>query len=123
MQNYFVNNPVGKTRWQAFSRFVSLSTVSLSDHPADLCSTPAGTINAANKGYTWGQLALRTAEKIMGLAALFAHKPCTENLVHLKPGQIVGEWRDSTYGKPPSRKQIKSILLSHCRNRRRPNPI
>ncbi|GIC91481.1 uncharacterized protein Aud_007925 [Aspergillus udagawae] len=80
MQSYFLNNPVGRTRWQAFS------------------STPAGAINAANKNHTWGQLALRTAEKIMSQAALFAHKPCKKNLVHLKPGQIVGEWRDSTYG-------------------------
>ncbi|KAF7131134.1 hypothetical protein CNMCM5793_004121 [Aspergillus hiratsukae] len=80
MQNYFLNNPVGKTRWQAFS------------------SIPAGAINAANKGHTWGQLAARTAEKIMDLAALFAQNPCKENLVHLKAGQIVGEWRDSTYG-------------------------
>ncbi|KAF7183731.1 hypothetical protein CNMCM7691_004081 [Aspergillus felis] len=80
MQSYFLNNPVGRTRWQAFS------------------STPAGAINAANKNHTWGQLALRTAEKIMSQAALFANNPCKENLVHLKPGQIVGEWRDSTYG-------------------------
>jgi hypothetical protein len=51
-------------------------------------------------------LALRTAEKIMSQAALFAHHPCKENLVHLRPGQIVGEWRDSTYGMTPSRKRI-----------------
>ncbi|KAF4269195.1 hypothetical protein CNMCM8812_008645 [Aspergillus fumigatus] len=80
MQSYFLNNPIGRTRWQAFS------------------STPAGAINAANKNHTWGQLALRTAEKIMGQAALFAHNPRKENLVHLKPDQVVGEWRDSTYG-------------------------
>jgi hypothetical protein len=73
------------------------------DHPTNACSTPAGAINAANKNHTWGQLALRTVEKIMNKAALFAHNPSKENLVHLKPGEIVGEWRDSTYGMPPSR--------------------
>jgi hypothetical protein len=36
----------------------------------------------------------------MRLAAPFAGKnnQTQENLVHLKDGQIVGEWRDSTYG-------------------------
>lgn len=98
MQSYFLNNPIGRTRWQAFSRFVPGFIVF--DHLADGRSTPAGAINAANKNHTWGQLALRTAEKIMGQAALFAHNPRKENLVHLKPDQVVGEWRDSTYGMP-----------------------
>lgn len=46
-------------------------------------------------------MAAINAERIMNLAAPFAgHKNQTkDNLVHLKDGQIVGEWRDSTYGK------------------------
>lgn len=41
------------------------------------------------------------AERIMNLAAPFAgdKNQTKDNLVHLKDGQIVGEWRDSAYGK------------------------
>lgn len=37
----------------------------------------------------------------MRLAAPFAGKnnQTKDNLVHLKDGEITGEWRDSTYGK------------------------
>ena len=64
-------------------------------------STPAGKVNPANSNLTYGQLALITAEKIMGIAGRFAAKDnqTIENLAHLKADQIVGEWRDSTYGK------------------------
>jgi hypothetical protein len=34
----------------------------------------------------------------MDLAAPFARKQTKENLIRLKEGQIVGQWRDSTYG-------------------------
>jgi len=49
---------------------------------------------------TYGQLALINAERIMRLAAPFAAKgnQTKENLIHLLDGEIVGEWRDSTYG-------------------------
>lgn len=49
---------------------------------------------------TYLQMAAINAERIMNLAAPFAgHKNRTkDNLVHLKDGQVVGEWRDSTYG-------------------------
>lgn len=54
----------------------------------------------ANKGLTYADLALINAEKIMSIAARFAApgNQTIENLDHLKEGQIVGEWRDSTYG-------------------------
>lgn len=35
----------------------------------------------------------------MRLAGPFHHNQTKDNLIHLKEGQIVGEWRDSTYGK------------------------
>ena len=62
--------------------------------------TPAGKVNPANNNLTYGQLALISAEKIMGIAGRFAAKgnQTIENLAHLKADQIVGEWRDSTYG-------------------------
>ena len=50
---------------------------------------------------TYGQLALVNAEKLMNIAERFAAEgnQTMENLAHLKADQIVGEWRDSTYGK------------------------
>ncbi|KAJ5677711.1 uncharacterized protein N7477_003344 [Penicillium maclennaniae] len=45
-----------------------------------------------------GQLATINAARIMHLTGPFAHNQVKENLIHLKDGQIVGEWRDSTYG-------------------------
>lgn len=45
-------------------------------------------------------MAVINSHRIMSLAAPFAgkHNQTQANLVHLKEGQIVGEWRDSTYG-------------------------
>ncbi|OJJ47605.1 hypothetical protein ASPZODRAFT_24518 [Penicilliopsis zonata CBS 506.65] len=80
MQKYFVDNHVGKTRFSVFSKI------------------SAGSIDSANLNLTYGQLALINGEKIMRLAAPFASNQTKENLVHLKDGQIVGQWRDSTYG-------------------------
>lgn len=58
------------------------------------------TENPDNANLTYGQLALRNAERIMALAEPFAGSgnQTKDNLIHLKEGQIVGEWRDSTYG-------------------------
>lgn len=46
-------------------------------------------------------MAAINAERIMNLATPFAgnNNQTKDNLVHLKDGQIVGEWRDSAYGK------------------------
>lgn len=81
MQKYFIDNPVGQKRAASFF------------------NTSAGSIDAQNQNLTWGQLSLINAERIMRLARPFAEKQTKENLVHLKEGQIVGEWRDSTYGR------------------------
>jgi hypothetical protein len=82
MQRYFVDTPVGKSRLPSF------------------LAKAAGAINPANKNLTYGDLAAITANKIMKMAAPFAApgNQTTSNLFHLKEGEIVGEWRDSTYG-------------------------
>ena len=55
----------------------------------------------SNEGKTYGQLLERTCEKIMNLAAPFAkpdgHKT-HKNLIALKDGIPVGQWRDSNDG-------------------------
>ncbi|KAI9663880.1 MAG: hypothetical protein M1821_007370 [Bathelium mastoideum] len=81
MRNYFVNTKSGQDRSTAFF------------------GTNA-TVNPTNLGLTYADLALITAEKIMNTSAPFASKDgqTRDNLIHLKEGQIVGEWRDSTYG-------------------------
>lgn len=66
---------------------------------ADKSSSNA-TVLLENVNLTYGELAKDTATKIVTLAAPFAspENQTVENLMHLKDGQIVGEWRDSTYG-------------------------
>jgi hypothetical protein len=82
MQQYFVDTPAGKSRLSS------------------LLSKAAGSINPANKNLTYGDLAVINANKIMKMAAPFAApgNQTASNLFHLKEGEIVGEWRDSTYG-------------------------
>jgi hypothetical protein len=41
---------------------------------------------------------LISAERVMRLARPFFHNQTTGNLIHLGEGQVVGQWRDSTYG-------------------------
>jgi hypothetical protein len=81
MQNYFVNSSVGVGRKQAF----------LSIQPSN---------DFGNGNLTYSVLAQINAEKIMNTSAPFAAQggQTRDNLIHLKEGQIVGEWRDSTYG-------------------------
>ena len=87
-------------------------------------STAAGSINPANKNLTWGDLALINAEKIMGIGARFAAagNQTIDNLEHIKDGQIVGQWRDSTYG-DTSLTSPSSLELTFSRHWRRKNPV
>jgi hypothetical protein len=80
MDRYFVQNPIGHNRSASFF------------------NTTAGSINPANANLTWGNLALISSEKVMRLARPFFHNQTKENLIHLNEGQVVGQWRDSTYG-------------------------
>lgn len=79
--DYFVGTPTGRSRRQAFF------------------STKAQ-LDFGNKGMTYSELFLTNAERVMNSAAAFAQKggQTQKNLIHLLPDQIVGEWRDSTYG-------------------------
>ncbi|TFA97849.1 hypothetical protein CCMA1212_010377 [Trichoderma ghanense] len=68
------------------------------DRIKPLLSTRAGTIDVSNANLTWGDLSYTTASKIMNLTAAFEHNQTVNNLLALKPDQVVGQWRDSTYG-------------------------
>jgi hypothetical protein len=63
-----------------------------------LLDTRAGAINVGNLNLTWGDLGFATASKIMNITAAFEQNQTVDNLIALKPDQIVGQWRDSTYG-------------------------
>ena len=63
-----------------------------------LLSRNAGSIDVQNRNLTYQDLALINAEKIMNLTAPFAQSQTAANLIHLKSDEIVGQWRDSTYG-------------------------
>jgi hypothetical protein len=81
MQQYFVNTTTGSERREAF-----LAQMSLNDF--------------GNGNLTFADLALLNAERVMNLTAAFAAtgNQTVENLLHILPGQVVGSWRDSTYG-------------------------
>ncbi|KAF2101396.1 glycogen debranching enzyme [Rhizodiscina lignyota] len=83
MNNYFVATSIGKQRAKSF-----------------LSSPATAYFPTINKGLTYADTARITAEKIMNTSAPFAASggQTKGNLVHLKEGQIVGQWRDSTYG-------------------------
>ncbi|KAM0326978.1 hypothetical protein ACHAQA_006099 [Verticillium albo-atrum] len=81
LRDYFVKNPDGRER------------------VSEYMATEA-TIDPDNEGLTYHDLALINAEKIMNATAAFAATggQTQDNLIHLKEGEITGEWRDSTYG-------------------------
>lgn len=81
MENYFLKTETGQHRAAAFFQ-------------------TQATVNPANAGLSYADLALINAEKIMNTSAPFTAPggQTKDNLIHLKQGQIVGEWRDSTYG-------------------------
>lgn len=60
----------------------------------------AASLFPANSNLTYKQLAQINANKIVSLSAPFAApgNQTVDNLMRLKDGQIVGQWRDSTYG-------------------------
>lgn len=63
-----------------------------------LLSRSAGSVDTQNSNLTYGNLTLINAQKIMNITAAFAQNQTAANLIHLKPDEIVGQWRDSTYG-------------------------
>ncbi|KAK3684641.1 hypothetical protein LTR37_020073 [Vermiconidia calcicola] len=81
MKSYFLDTQAGRNRREAFL-------------------AQEATLNFGNEGLTYGEIALLNAEEIMRTSAPFASSggQTKANLIHLKPDQIVGQWRDSTYG-------------------------
>jgi hypothetical protein len=81
MEKYFLDSAIGRSRKDAF--FATKSTQDF-----------------GNQGLTYAELALINAEKIMNTSFAFAQPggQTKDNLIHLKEDQVVGEWRDSTFG-------------------------
>jgi hypothetical protein len=82
MQRYFLESSTGSSR------------------STDLLAVEAGKANPRNQGLTYGDLARLNAQRIMDLAAPFTAPggQTQHNLIQLKEGTVVGQWRDSTYG-------------------------
>ena len=67
----------------------------------NLCARTPTTLVPSNEGKTYGHLFSRTCEKIMTLAKPFSEpsgQNTYKNLIALKDGQPVGQWRDSDVG-------------------------
>ncbi|KAK0120403.1 hypothetical protein ONS96_010618 [Cadophora gregata f. sp. sojae] len=81
MEHYFLRNAEGSSRATGFLKTMS-------------------TIFPENANLTYGELAQISANKVVTSSAPFAASgnQTKDNLIHLKPNEIVGEWRDSTYG-------------------------
>ncbi|KAF2721244.1 glycogen debranching enzyme [Polychaeton citri CBS 116435] len=81
LESYFVQTAVGRQRKTTFFRRES-------------------SFNTATYGTSYAEMAYLAAAKIMRISAPFAARggQRRDNLIRLKQGQIVGEWRDSTYG-------------------------
>ncbi|EXJ77675.1 hypothetical protein A1O3_09904 [Capronia epimyces CBS 606.96] len=68
------------------------------DRIGPLLSQRAGSVDPQNRNLTYANLTIINAEKILNITAPFTLNQTAANLIHLKPDQIVGQWRDSTYG-------------------------
>ncbi|KPI38012.1 uncharacterized protein AB675_3125 [Cyphellophora attinorum] len=68
------------------------------DRIEPLLSREAGSVDVANQNLTYGNLTAINADKILRITAPFANNQTQGNLISLKSSEIVGEWRDSTYG-------------------------
>lgn len=63
-----------------------------------LLSTKAGEVDVQNRNLTWGNLSYINAQKIMNMTRAFEDEQAVKNLIQLKKGEMVGQWRDSSYG-------------------------
>jgi hypothetical protein len=79
LKNYFIDTDVGKGRKDAFFNMTAHFL-------------------PENKGLSYAELAQATAEKVMRTAAPFAANPTIANMIHIRDGQSVGNWRDSNSG-------------------------
>jgi hypothetical protein len=78
---------LGKTNLPVISHLLTAFSITASFSPE-------------NSNLTYADLGCINAKKIMNGSAAFAApgNQTMDNLIHLKDGQIVGDWRDSTYG-------------------------
>ncbi|KAI0200036.1 hypothetical protein F4808DRAFT_430309 [Astrocystis sublimbata] len=60
--------------------------------------TTNASVIESNRGRTYAELVLTTFERIMDSSAAFEQDPIAANLIRLKDGQSVGQWRDSNTG-------------------------
>ncbi|KAI0189315.1 hypothetical protein EV127DRAFT_432370 [Xylaria flabelliformis] len=79
LNEYFVNSQVGRERRDTFL-------------------AKNASVIKSNQSHTYADLALITLERIMNTTAAFEESPTVANLIHLKDGQSVGQWRDSNTG-------------------------
>jgi len=70
----------------------------LLDHPESTQHAKAFLARTTPSGETYGAALQKNLALILDRAASFAAHPERKNLVSLKPGQIVGNWRDSEVG-------------------------
>ncbi|KAF4966822.1 hypothetical protein FSARC_5537 [Fusarium sarcochroum] len=63
-----------------------------------LLSTKAGEVDVENRNLTWGNLGYINAQKIMKITRAFEKDQSVKNLIQLKEGEAVGQWRDSSFG-------------------------
>ncbi|KAF8586613.1 hypothetical protein K439DRAFT_1386873 [Ramaria rubella] len=77
--HYFLDIPQGHTRAPSFL-------------------SRTATLNNSNSNVSYHDLLARNAAYILGRAVPFANHPSASNLLHLRPGQPVGNWRDSNQG-------------------------
>ncbi|KAF4997431.1 hypothetical protein FGRMN_3795 [Fusarium graminum] len=61
-------------------------------------STKAGDVDVENRNLTWGDLSYINAQKIMNVTKAFGEEQSIDNLIQLKKDEVVGQWRDSSYG-------------------------
>jgi hypothetical protein len=89
---YFLNTPGALNRTIPFLRYLK--------YLSQLTISTIASVNPANAGVSYAELAFRNAFHVMSIAAPFAAEgnQTEDNLIHLREGQIVGQWRDSTYG-------------------------
>ncbi|XDG05219.1 hypothetical protein ABKA04_004834 [Annulohypoxylon sp. FPYF3050] len=79
INDYFVNSVIGRAR-------------------RDVFFAKTASVLPGNRGLSFENLTLATAEKIMRSTANFEQSPVKENLIPLNKGQTVGQWRDSGNG-------------------------
>ena len=102
MENYFLKSGKSENYTKNFLKYAnSFGRDSKCGGAKYSYRTKAGKVDPANNGFTYEDLFLISTEKTMEAAGRYAAEgnQTKENLIHLNEGEIVGEWRDSTYGK------------------------